>query len=148
MNIPIPGLGFAVTIAFITLIGVLTSNYLGNKLFILIDKLFSRLPLVKLLYSAIKDVIGAFAGDKKSFDKPVIVELVENGPKALGFITSQSLDFLSLDNHVSVYLPQSYNFAGSVLLFPCDRVKPVDVDSSEAMAFIVSGGISGKENGD
>ncbi len=97
-----------------------------------------------MLYSAIKDLIEAFAGKKKSFDKPAIVELTPGGAKALGFITRETLEFLSLSDHVSVYFPQSYNFAGSVLIFPTERVTPIDIDSSEAMAFVVSGGVSGK----
>ena len=62
----------------------------------------------------------------------------------MGFITRDGLEFLSLSDHVAVYFPQSYNFAGSVLIFPSDWVTPVDIDSSEAMAFVVSGGVSGK----
>ncbi|MCK5171917.1 MAG: DUF502 domain-containing protein, partial [Planctomycetes bacterium] len=115
-----------------------------KKLFALLDATFKKLPLVKLLYSAIKDMIEAFAGEKKSFDKPVIVELTPAGPKAMGFVTQQSLDFLGLHDHVSVYFPQSYNFAGSVLIFPANQVKPLEVDSADAMTFIVSGGVSGK----
>ena len=144
LKIPVPGLGLLITILLITLIGFLASNFIGKKLFILVDELFSKLPVVKMLYSAIKDLIGAFAGDKKSFDKPAIVELMPGGAKALGFITREGLDFLSLSEHVAVYFPQSYNFAGSVLLFPSERVRPIDIDSSEAMAFVVSGGVSGK----
>jgi uncharacterized membrane protein len=144
LKIPIPGLGLVITILFITLIGFLASNLIGKKFFSLIDRLFTKLPVVKMLYSAIKDVIEAFAGDKKSFDKPVIVELTEGGPKAVGFITRDSLEFLSLSDHVAVYFPQSYNFAGSVLVFPSDRVTSLDVDSADAMAFVVSGGISGR----
>ncbi|MFA5293555.1 MAG: DUF502 domain-containing protein [Phycisphaerae bacterium] len=144
LKIPIPGLGFIAAIAFITLIGFLASNYAGKKLFVLIDKLFARLPVVKMLYSSIRDLIGAFAGERKSFDKPVIVELIAGGPKAVGFITQQDLGFLSLPGNVAVYFPQSYNFAGSVLIFPAERVVPLNIESSKAMAFIVSGGVSGK----
>ena len=144
LKIPIRGLGLAITIVFITLIGFLASNFIGKKFFTLIDGLFIKLPVVKMLYSAIKDLIEAFAGEKKSFDKPAIVELTAGGPKAVGFITRESLEFLSLSDHVAVYFPQSYNFAGSVLIFPSDRVTPVNIDSSEAMAFVVSGGVSGK----
>ncbi len=144
LKIPIPGLGLVITILFITLVGFLASNFVGKKLFTLIDRLFTKLPVVKMLYSAIKDLIGAFAGEKKSFDKPAIVELTPGGAMAVGFITRDALEFLSLSEHVAVYFPQSYNFAGSVLIFPSDRVTPVDVDSSDAMAFVVSGGVSGK----
>ncbi len=144
LKISIPGLGLVITILFITLVGFLASNFIGKKFFTLIDGLFTKLPVVKMLYSAIKDLIGAFAGEKKSFDKPALVELTAGGPKALGFITRDGLEFLSLSDHVAVYFPQSYNFAGSVLIFPSDQVTPVDIDSSEAMAFVVSGGVSGK----
>jgi uncharacterized membrane protein len=89
-------------------------------------------------------MIEAFAGEKKSFDKPVLVELIIGGPMAMGFITKQSLGFLGLVDHVAVYLPQSYNFAGSVLIFPTKQVKPLDIGSSDAMAFIVSGGVSAR----
>ncbi len=144
LKVPIPGLGLGLTILLITLIGFLASNFIGKKFFALIDGLFIKLPVVKMLYSAIKDLIGAFAGEKKSFDKPAVVELTPGGAKALGFITRNDLEFLSLSDHVAVYFPQSYNFAGSVLIFPSERVTPIDVDSSEAMAFVVSGGVSGK----
>jgi len=82
------------------------------------------LPVVKLLYSSIKDLLFAFAGEKKSFDKPVIVEMTSGGPKVVGFITREDLSILSLSEHVAVYLPQSYNFAGQVLIFPSSRVRP------------------------
>ena len=144
LRISIPGLGLVVTVAIITSIGFLASNFIGKKFFTLVDKVFAKLPLVKMLYSAIKDMIEAFAGEKKSFDKPVLVELMPAGPKAVGFITRKSMEFLSLADHVAVYFPQSYNFAGSVLIFPAEQVKPLDVDSAEVMAFIVSGGVSGK----
>jgi len=144
LKLRIPGLGLVITIAVITLVGFLASNFVGKKFFTLVDGLFSKLPVVKMLYSSIKDLTGAFAGEKKSFDKPVIVELTAAGPKALGFITRDDLGFLSLAGHVAVYFPQSYNFAGSVLMFPAEQVTAVDVDSSDAMAFVVSGGVSGK----
>jgi len=143
-KLDIPGLGLALTFVIITAIGFLASSFLGKKLVALIDTLFNRLPLVKLLYSALKDLIEAFAGEKKSFDKPVLVDLTPTGPKALGFITRQTLESLDLADHVAVYFPQSYNFAGSVLILPAGQVKPLEIDSSDAMAFIVSGGVSGK----
>ncbi len=142
-----PGLGLAiavpVTLVGITLIGMLASNFVGRKLFGLVDKLFARMPLVKLLYSSLKDFIGAFAGEKKSFDKPVVAELVPGGPLAAGFVTRESLEMLGLADHVAVYFPHSYNFSGYVLMLPAAKVRPIEVDSAEVMAFIVSGGVTG-----
>ena len=144
LGIPIPGVGFLVTIALIILIGFLASNFLAKKFFQYLEKVLTKLPLVKIFYSSIKDLIGAFVGDKKSFDKPVLVTVIPGSDaKALGFITRESLDFIGLLDHVAVYFPQSYNFAGSLFVYPRDRVKPLDVDSSEVMAFLVSGGVSG-----
>jgi uncharacterized membrane protein len=53
------------------------------------------------------------------------------------------LEFLGLLNHVAVYFPQSYNFAGNLLVFPKEQVRPLEAESTEVMAFIVSGGVSG-----
>lgn len=144
LRVSIPGVGLLLTVVFITFVGFLASNFIGKKIFDLIDDILARLPVVKMLHSALKDLIGAFAGTRKSFTSPVAVELVPGGPKALGFITRNDLAFLSMPGSVAVYLPQSYNFAGSVLIFPADRVEALNVNSSEVMAFIVSGGVSGK----
>ncbi|UCC96336.1 MAG: DUF502 domain-containing protein, partial [Phycisphaerales bacterium] len=132
------------TVVLITAIGFVASNFLGKKLFALVEKVFKGLPLVKLLYSAVKDMIEAFAGEKKSFDKPVLATIAPGeGVKVVGFVTRGSLDNLGLSGYVAVYLPQSYNFAGNVLIFPKEAVEPLNIESSQAMAFIVSGGVSG-----
>jgi len=144
LHIKIPGLGILSTLALIVTIGFLASNLLGRKFFELIEKLFTKLPLVKLLYSAVKDMIEAFAGEKKSFDKPVLAALAPKGSaKVVGFVTRDDLENLGLEDYVAVYMPQSYNFAGNVLLFPKESIQPLNIESSEAMAFIVSGGLSG-----
>ena len=92
---------------------------------------------------AVKDMIEAFAGDKKSFDKPVIATI---GPgdsvKIVGFVTRESLENLGLEDHVAVYMPQSYNFAGNLLVVPRRSVRPLPADSKNVMALIVSGGVS------
>ena len=144
LRIPFPGLGILATIPAIFVIGLLASNFLGKKLFGIVEKVFTKLPLVKLLYGSIKDILEAFAGEEKKFDKPVIASLGASGAKVLGFVTSQTLENLGLTDYVAVYLPQSYNFAGNVLLFKKDSVQSLDIDSSQAMSFIVSGGVSGK----
>ena len=145
-RITIPGLGLLITLVGITVIGILASNFLGRRAFALIEKVFTKVPLVRLLYNALRDLVSAFAGEKKKFDKPVIVTLSrENGVKAVGFITRQSLDHFGLKDHVAVYMPQSYNFAGQVLIFPAQAVTPLDINSSDAMTFIVSGGVAGED---
>ena len=140
---PYPGVGFATTILGVILIGFLASNFVTRKLFEWTESLFVRAPIAKIVYSAIKDLIEAFVGEKRRFDRPVIVALEDSGMKILGFATRDDVSFLGLADHVAVYFPQSYNFAGNVFLVPATRVSPVDVDPTKAMTFIVSGGVSG-----
>ena len=62
--------------------------------------------------------------------------------RALGFVTQVTLATMGMREHVAVYLPQSYNFAGSLLIFPTSAVTPLDAESADVMAFIVSGGVT------
>lgn len=139
----IPGLGFIVTILSITIIGFISSNFITKKLVGLVDKLFTKLPFVKMIYTSVKDLIGAFVGDKKSFDKPVLVTISPGSNiQVVGFVTRESLDNFGIADRVAVYLPQSYNFAGNLIVVPKEQVTPVSADSGDVMAFIVSGGVT------
>ncbi len=98
-----------------------------------------------MIYTSIKDLIGAFVGDKKSFNKPVLVTLSPvSNIHVIGFLTRESLDNLGLSESVAVYLPQSYNFAGNLIVVPREQVTPLAVESGDIMAFIVSGGVAAK----
>lgn len=165
LGLPIPGAGFFVTIILVTFIGFLTSNIFTKKVLNLVDRAFNKAPLMRLLYTATKDLLSAFLGDKRSFEKPVLVTLLpntnvnpvrnsgdeesipqktglSNGVKVIGFITKESLASWGMVNEVVVYLPQSYNFAGQIIVVPKEQVTIINATSSEVMAFIVSGGVS------
>lgn len=144
LPIGIPGVGLLLTLVLVTLVGLLTSNVVGRTVLEATERALTSLPLVKLLYTSIKDLVRAFMGDKKSFDRPVAVTLHPGGGlKALGFITRDGLHVLDMPHHVAVYFPQSYNFAGYLAVVPRDQVEALDVSSAELMTFIISGGISG-----
>ncbi|MEW6109172.1 MAG: DUF502 domain-containing protein [Nitrospirota bacterium] len=139
----VPGVGFVVTIITITVIGFIASNFLTRRLIIMLDRGITRLPLVKMIYTSIKDLIGAFVGEKKSFNKPVLVELSPgSNVRVIGFVTRESLENFGLSESVAVYLPQSYNFAGNLIIVPKNQVSSINADSGNVMAFIVSGGIT------
>jgi uncharacterized membrane protein len=143
LGISIPGVGFLITLVLIVLVGFIASNYLTQGFLSYVEGVLARLPLAKILYPSFKDLTEAFVGDKKSFDKPVLVKVTPGSEaKALGFITSESLEFLGLKDHVAVYFPQSYNFAGSVIIYPKDQVQPLDAEGAKIMAFLMSGGVS------
>lgn len=143
LGLPIPGAGFVATVALVTLVGFLASNFLTRSLLGWLDGLLERLPFVRLLYSSTRDLLNAFVGERRRFDRPVLVELVPGAPmRALGFVTQGTLDVLGLAGYVAVYLPQSYNVAGNLLFLPASAVTPVPLESAEVMAFIVSGGVT------
>jgi uncharacterized membrane protein len=145
LGLNIPGSTFLMLLVSVTLVGILASNVLTSWMVRLMDGFFKRVPLAKLIYSAVKDMMEAFVGDQKKFDKPVIVSLGDQvGGEILGFLTRQDLEWLGAADRVAVYFPQSYNFAGSVVLFPRDRITPIQADASTVMQFIVSGGVSGE----
>jgi uncharacterized membrane protein len=143
-----PGVGVLVTLLIVLLVGFIASNFLTRGIVNVIDRLFARLPLVKLIYTAIKDLINAFVGDKKGFSKPVLVTLLPGSPvQSIGFVTRESLDVFGIQDRVAVYLPQSYNVAGNLIIVPRELVTPLQVDGGQLMAFIVSGGITAKDAG-
>jgi uncharacterized membrane protein len=145
LNLPVPGLGFIVTLVFITLVGFGASNFLTRNIVHLVDKIFARLPLVKMIYTAIKDLVNAFVGDKKSFNRPVQVVIDrESNLRVIGFATRDSLDSIGIQDSVAVYLPQSYNFAGNLIIVDREQVIPMSADPGEIMKLIVSGGVSSK----
>ncbi len=144
LNLPYPGLGFLIIFAAITIFGYLTSNFAVKTATDWFDQLVNRIPLVKLIYSSMKDLIGAFVGDKKKFDRPVLVTInQENQIHRVGFITQSDLTNLGLPDMVVVYFPQSYAVAGDHFVVPKERVRLLDISGPVAMKFIVSGGISG-----
>ena len=143
LGIAIPGVGFLVTLALITLVGFLGSNLLSRGVIAAVEAGIEKLPLVRLVYNATKDMIAAFVGEKKRFDSPVVVSFTADGTvRGLGFITQQSMDTLGTLESVAVYFPQSYAFAGWTFIVPAARVQRLDTSSSDFMAFVVSGGVT------
>jgi uncharacterized membrane protein len=143
LRLPVPGAGFLATIALVTLLGWVASGVVARGAFGMVDRLVNRLPFVRLLYGALRDVFGALAGDRKRFTVPVSVELVPGSDvRVMGFLTQPTLEAFGLHDQVAVYLPQSYNFAGQTIVVPRHRVTPVDARAADVLAFVVSGGIS------
>ncbi len=144
LALPYPGVGFAIILSAITLFGYLTTNFAFRTMTDWFDQVMNRIPLVKLLYSSVKDLLAAFVGDKRKFNKPVLVTInKENSIYRIGFITQSDLSEIGLADMVAVYFPQSYAFAGDHFVVAKENIKPLNVSGSVAMKFILSGGISG-----
>ena len=144
LNIPWPGVGLVGMLLTITVLGYLTTFFITRPVFVYFERAILRIPFVSMLYSSMKDLVGAFVGDEKKFDRPVAVQLDDSGSLfKMGFITCEDLGKLDMKDLVSVYLPHSYNFSGNQYLVPRSHIKELDMNGTDAMKFIVSGGVSG-----
>jgi uncharacterized membrane protein len=143
-KVSIPGLGLLAIFIFVTIVGYLGSRYIQNPLFSLMEHAIERTPLIKVIYSSVKDLIKAFVGEKKSFNKPVLVKLASEGDTyRVGFVTRSDLTHLGLTGgEVAVYLPFSYGFNGQLVIVPKENVKPINVTGTEMMKFVISGGVT------
>jgi uncharacterized membrane protein len=148
LGLPLPGAGFLATIILITAVGFLASNLITRSLLSALERVFNKLPLVRLLYSSTRDLLNAFVGEKRRFDKPVLVDVFGGGStKVFGFLTQESLAGLGFGDHVTVYIPQSYGFAGNLFVFPAAQITRLEADSADVMAFIISGGVTALPHG-
>jgi len=141
---PFPGAGVIIILVAITFIGVLGNTFIARKLREWLHQLIHRLPLLNTIYSAIKDLLSAFVGEKRKFNKPVLVKLSkESNIQKVGFITQTELTALSMsESQVAVYLPHSYAFSGNLFIVDKENITPLNASSAEVMKFIVSGGVA------
>jgi uncharacterized membrane protein len=141
-----PGLGFVVVILIVLLVGYISSSFIVSKLVELFDSILEKTPGIKIIYSTIKDFFEAFAGNKRKFDKAVLVSIESTDVWRVGFITQEELHEFGLQEYVAVYVPQSYAFAGNLYFVKKERVRMLtDISSSDAMKFAISGGVTAIE---
>jgi len=147
LGVNIPGLGLLTTIVLITLVGLLGNWFVSRRMLGYIDYFFGNVPLVKVIYNIIKNTINVLVSNRSTFGKVVMINLPgDDEVKILGFITSEELECFGLKDHVAVYILQSMQWAGFTLLVPKSRVEYLNVSPDEALQFIVSAGITGKNN--
>lgn len=147
IKIEIPGLGVILLLVSITLIGLLGSTIIFRPIWAYFDSLMAKAPFIKLVYTAVKDLISAFVGQKKRFTEPVLVKISSTTDmEKLGFITNRDLSIIGLSNEkVAVYLPHSYAWSGNLVIVPAQHVKLINAPSTEVMKFIISAGVTNIE---
>lgn len=140
----VTGLGFLVAMTLVLLVGWLSSLFFVERLVSVFDKILERTPGIKIIYSSVKDFLEAFAGNKKKFDEPVLVNVDATDVWRVGFVTQESTDFFHMKEYVTVYVPHSYAISGITYIVPANRIKklPKGVSAAEAMKYTVSGGVS------
>lgn len=139
----IPGLGFIVVIALVLFVGWVSSLFVVGKIVNMIDSALEKTPGVKYIYTSVKDFLEAFAGNKKKFDKPVLVNIDAPDVWRIGFITQSNAHEFGMPSHVTVYVPHSYAISGITYIVPPERIRFLNnVSAADAMKYTVSGGVT------
>ncbi|MDX1586286.1 MAG: DUF502 domain-containing protein [Balneolaceae bacterium] len=142
LNLDIPGLGIITVFIVVTLIGYVFSRAFTRPIVNYFEDFLARVPLVKIIYTSLKELTEAFVGDKKRFNKPVLVQIGSENLKRIGFVTQRDMLELGLNDTVAVYCPHSYNFSGNLYLVPKSHVTPLNLNSTDVMKFVVSAGVT------
>lgn len=150
VNIPghesfnLPGIGIIAIIFIITLLGYFATGFITKPLFVYLEMALERTPLLKIIYTAVKDMVDAFVGEKKRFTNPVLVKLDENKDVyRIGFITNEDVSDLGQPNtSLAVYLPFSYAINGILYILPASMVTPLEHGGAETMKYVISGGVT------
>ena len=138
-----PGLGFIIVIVLVLFVGWISSLFVVGRLVAVLDSVLEKTPGIKFIYSSVKDFLEAFAGNKKKFDKPVLVNIDAPDVWRIGFITQQDTKGFAMPNHVTVYVPHSYAISGITYIVPRDRIKLLNnISAANAMKYTVSGGVT------
>lgn len=139
------GMGVICAFIFIFFVGIIINNYLMQKLTSLVDKLFTKIPLVKTLYNSTVDMMSYFQPkDPKKGGKMVVVDY--DGLRFLGIMTREDLsglpEELREDDRVAVYIPLSYQIGGVTALIPRSSIKSLDMTVEQGMRFVVTAGMA------
>jgi uncharacterized membrane protein len=142
-KIHIPGLGLLAMFVLISFIGFLGQSIVFRPILKLFGALIEKTPVLKVIYSSIRDLLNAFVGKEKKFNQPVLVKVnTISELEKVGFLTQEDLSDLGIKDKVAVYFPHSYNFSGELFIVPTEHLKPFDMSPADAMKFIVSGGVA------
>lgn len=144
----IPGLGFVSAIVLIFIVGVISTNVLGKKVIKSFEKLMLRIPLLKSIYTAIKQIVDAFSPENKasSFKRFVIVEYPRPGVFVFGFLTKECTIRADKDGREfslrAVYIPTNNFYLGEIALFKNEEVFYTNIPVDEGIKIILSAGIA------
>lgn len=141
-----PGLGFVAMLLLIFLVGLLTRNLVGTVLFNGFENLLKQIPFVRSVYSAIKDLVGAFTigGKGKTFREVVMIEYPRPGLYTLAFVTNEMSFFgeSGTQDFLNVYIPNPPNpTSGILILVPKEKAVHLNLTIEQGLKLVLSGGI-------
>ncbi len=145
-DLAIPGLGLLVAVIFLILLGAFARNFLGRSLINLGERIVNRLPLVRSIYSALKQLVDTIAAQREqSFQEVALVEYPRKGLWAVGFVTASAKGHVAehlSESYVGVFIPTTPNPTSGFLLFaPRDDIHVLDMTVEEGAKLIISAGL-------
>ena len=143
-EIYVPGMGLIAGFVVLIVVGLLVNAYVIRRVITFSESLILRIPVVKTVYSAVRDLTGLMKVGEKGNELQRVV-MVQFGPgKVIGFVTQENATLPGLgtaDELVAVYMPMSYQIGGYTLYLPRDRIEPTDLTVEAAMRIVLTGGI-------
>ncbi|MEW5703307.1 MAG: DUF502 domain-containing protein [Pseudomonadota bacterium] len=146
LPINLPGLGLLIVLLMITLIGALTAGFAGDIVLKTSERLLARMPVVRGIYGALKQIFEALLTHKSTaFRKVVLIEYPRRGMWALGFITGSTkgeVQNVTKERVINVFMPTTPNPTSGFLLFvPSEDVHELTMSVEDGIKMVVSGGI-------
>jgi len=145
-NIYIPGVGLILVVILILIVGILTRNIAGKTVLQFWDNLVDRIPLARILYSSVKQLLQAFFfQNSDSFQRVALIEYPRRGIYVLGFITGESRGEIQVKTNkkmINVFVPTTPNpTSGFYVLVPEEDLMLLDMSVEDAFKLLISGGI-------
>jgi uncharacterized membrane protein len=142
-----PGMGLVTGFVILFVVGLAVNAFLVRRVLGLGEELLLRVPVVKTVYSAIRDMTRLVNTDKKKGDLDRVVTVDVGLGKLIGFVTQEHASTLGIgggDDLVAVYLPMSYQIGGYTIYLPRSRVVETDLTVEQAMRIVLTGGVRGR----
>lgn len=147
LGFKVPGLGIVLVLVVLYLLGLVASNWAGRWVFSVIDRVTTRIPLIKTVYNLGKQLAGALSlPEKQAFKRVVMVEQFRPGLWSVAFVTGEVRDRRTGGTLLKLFIPTAPNpTTGFSVMVPPEAVRDLPWTISEAMNTIISGGIVGPE---
>jgi uncharacterized membrane protein len=144
----IPGLGLALILFFILFVGLISPHFIGERLIHYGDRLMNQVPIVKSIYSSVKQINDVFfmERDSKGFNRACLVEYPRKGIWSVGFVTSDAAKEIEsktrLKKMINIFIANTPTPAtGFLIVVPVKNVKLLDMKIDDAFKYVISGGV-------
>jgi uncharacterized membrane protein len=145
----VPLINFLLSLAVIFLLGLFGANFLGRRILEAIDALILRLPIVKSIYGAVKQLVDTFQGPQRGFQRVVLIQYPSQGLWTMGFVATERPDTMNLtpsSTILTIYIPTTPNpTSGYLVMVRPEDVVDVDYTVEDAFKFIISSSIVAKD---